>query len=216
MSSQVSDAYRLILTQQLPEKRLNHVMRVAETCKGLSLRYGANSNDAYMAGLFHDLAKYQSPQALAEDFNLPEEKLETQLYNQFRPVWHAYVAPLFVRHFFPEDPVFSPDVCQAMVWHTTGTDEMSLLDKILYVGDYIEPGRIGEPVDLVRQYAEINLDHAVFALSTIVLYHLLQTNRAIHPESIACRNAALLRCSVEFSQGCIKDIRSLSTFKDSD
>lgn len=213
MSVEVSKIYRSILEEQLPEKRLNHVYRVSETCGYLANRYGADPEKAQLAGLFHDLAKYQTPERFLTEYHLEISESEQYIFDTYPSVWHAFVAPQFVRHFFPEDRAFDEEVCRAMKWHTTGTAQMTVLDKILYVGDYIEPKRQGDAVELIRAWSEQDLDQAVLGLSTVLLFQLLLSGRLIHPESLSCRNAAMLRCSDRVVQDCLGAICELSMFK---
>ena len=206
----VPDRYLTILKEQLPEKRFNHVLRVAEICKDLSFRYGCDPVKAELAGWFHDIAKYHSPESFKKDFGLDVTSDSVNVYDHFRPVWHAFESQILVSYFFSEDDSFDSEVFSAMRFHTTGSGTMSLLDKILYVGDFIELGRKGESVEFVRSIAERDLDEAVYALSTIVMYKLLNTNRTIHPYSIDCRNSALQSCSDTFVESCLNKIKKLT------
>lgn len=91
----------------------------------------------------------------------------------------------------------SPEVESAIRWHTTGKADMSLLEKILWLADYIEPGRTTPGVEEIRRLAEIDLDDALRKALKNSLSYLEKRNAAPHP---ATREALAFLCRGEGSK----------------
>lgn len=122
-----------IVGSQLSKKRMDHVLRVTELTRRLAVRYGIDADRAVLAGLFHDAMKQWPQEKLLHWMRLYRPEL------LFLPeaIWHAFVAAdvLKVRYHIRDKAVL-----QAIAHHVEGNSS-SLLAKILYVADKIEPGR---------------------------------------------------------------------------
>lgn len=173
-----------LLSDLLPEKRLQHSIRVAETAEKLALFWGEDPSKAYLAGLLHDGAKYLNPDTWLER-GLPEPSFSRQLYQTYRPVWHAFVAPVLLKHAFG---IRQADVLSAAKWHTTGKAAMAPLDQIIFIADYIEPNRPFKECPYIRDLAHKNLDQATYALSVASILTLIHTGSLIHKETLLCRD----------------------------
>jgi len=169
-----------ILKATLGETRFAHTIGVCESAVSLAARYGANKEQAYLAALLHDCARGLSYEETIAYCEINQVKLDEYLQNDFNPV-HALVgADMAKRQFGIEDEM----VVQAIKHHATGCENMTLLDKVLFVADAIEPNRAGPDVDDARQAAERSLNEAIpFALHVKTRY-LRATNGTMHPNSI--------------------------------
>lgn len=165
-------------------KRYAHVLRVADTARALAYAHGQDVEKAYLAGLIHDTAKQMTPDTASERGVLISSNSRV-LYSQFAKVWHALVAPEVCRTLFG---IEDEDVLLAAKWHTTGTPSMSALEQIVFLADYIEPGRDVNDRSYIQDLSFLNLDKATFALSCSTLVSLCERGLNIHPESIACYN----------------------------
>jgi predicted HD superfamily hydrolase involved in NAD metabolism len=172
------------LSALISKKRFDHVVRVSQTAKDLANHYGYDSNKAYIAGLLHDAAKEQSPQSL-RDLGVSSDLVNDSVFSMFPKVWHALVAPEFCQLMFS---INDQDILSAMKFHTTGKDAMSILEQIVYVADFIEPGRDVPERQFVYDLAFESLDEACYALSLISMYSLMGRHLSIHPFSLACYN----------------------------
>ena len=173
----------------LPEKRYQHSLRVAEEAKGLARHYGASEEKAYLAGILHDAAKYLNPELLFQNFEFQCSDELKAVYEEYPAVWHSYVGPIFVEQVFG---ISSSTIQSAIRWHTTGGAEMGLMDEILFVSDFIEPGRPFPEVTSIRDLAYQNLQKAVLALSGISIFSLLARGLKIHPNTMLCYNHYLI------------------------
>jgi len=168
----------------LPDSRYEHTLRVAETAVTLAERYGADEKKAELAGLLHDIAKYFSEETLYQTISSHSEISDVFL-NYHSSVWHAPVGAVYVRE---QLGLSDLDIYNAIHYHTTGREGMSLLEKIIFLADYIEPGRNHPGVAPVRQLANENLDQAVSLALINTINYLIECYSPVFPDTIAAYN----------------------------
>lgn len=159
-------------------KRYEHTLGVAYTAAALAMRYNCNIKNAQMAGLLHDCAKCLSDEkrlSICEKHNISITELERR--NPF--LLHAKVGSFLAME---EYKITDSDIIHAILNHTTGRPGMSLLEKIIFVADYIEPGRKSAP-DLkeVRRLAFEDLDAALLKILGDTLEYLQSSDGEIDP-----------------------------------
>ena len=140
----------------LHPNRVNHVLGCRDTAVALAKQWGAEETDAARAALLHDITKALGPQhqlTLVEEYG----KILDDFSRENPKVLHALTGSLVAERIFGENE----QVVQAVRWHTTGRPYMSLLEKIIYVADYMEPNRNFPSVERLRQLAFTDLDEAV-------------------------------------------------------
>ena len=167
----------------MSEKRFTHVLGVEKAAVALAEKYGASAEKASIAALTHDYAKERPD----DEFELviKRDGFDLELLNWNNAVWHGIVGADFVQR---ELGIDDQEILQAIRLHTTGAAEMSLLDKIIYVADYIEPGRDFPGVVEARELAMVDLDEAVRYETKHTLQHLLETEKAVYPKTIETYN----------------------------
>lgn len=142
-------------------KRYEHTLGVAYTAAALAMRFGAPIQDAQTAGLLHDCAKCLSDEkrlALCEKHDIPITEVERR--NPF--LLHAKIGAFLARRKYG---VRDEDILNAVQYHTTGREGMSLLEKIIFVADYIEPGRKQAPnLAEIRRLSFEDLDAALLKI----------------------------------------------------
>lgn len=142
-------------------KRYEHTLGVAYTAAALAMRFGAPIQDAQTAGLLHDCAKCLSDEkrlALCEKYGVPITEVERR--NPF--LLHAKAGALLARRKYG---IRDEDILNAVQYHTTGREGMSLLEKIIFVADYIEPGRKQAPnLAGIRRLSFEDLDAALLKI----------------------------------------------------
>lgn len=168
--------------------RLDHVRGVVCTASDLAARYAPDEAPrARLAAWLHDAAKPWTEAALldyAERHNLPITPGDRQV----PMLLHGAVGyALAVERFGLDDPA----VREACAVHTTGAPEMSVLAKIIYVADMIEPGRSFSGVDELRAEAARDLDAALLGAASFKLRHLIRRQRTIDPRAFAHYNALI-------------------------
>ena len=159
---------RKAMEKELDPKRYEHTLGVAYTAASLAMCYGADLNSALIAGMLHDCAKCLSNEkkiSICKKHDLPINPAEEK--NPF--LLHAKVGSYLASKKYG---VTDPDILNAILNHTTGRPDMSLLEKIVWLSDYIEPGRKQAPnLPEIRRIAFENLDKAlVMALENTLSY----------------------------------------------
>ena len=159
---------RKAMEKKLDRKRYEHTLGVAYTAAVLAMRYHADIQNALLAGMLHDCAKCMNNEkklAICEKYNIAVN--ETERKNPY--LLHAKVGSfLAVRKYGVSDK----GVINAILNHTTGRPGMSLLEKIIWLSDYIEPGRKQAPhLAKIRELAFEDLDAAILmALEDTIRY----------------------------------------------
>lgn len=157
------------MEKSLDSKRFEHTMGVEYTAAALAMRYGASVEKAQLAGLLHDCAKCLSDEkrlAVCEKHNISMNDIERKNPS----LLHAKVGSfLAMEEYHVEDL----EVINAILNHTTGRPGMSLLEKIVFVADYIEPNRKQAPnLGEIRRLAFTDLDKALVCILRDTLAYL--------------------------------------------
>jgi predicted HD superfamily hydrolase involved in NAD metabolism len=168
---------------RMSERRFQHVLGVEETAIALAAKYGCSTEKASIAALTHDYAKERPD----EEFILviKREGYDPALLQYGNAIWHGLIGASFVER---ELGITDEEILQAIRVHTTGAAQMSLLDKIIYVADYIEPNRSFPGVQDAREIALLDLDEAVAFETKRTLAHLIEQEQQIYPKSIETYN----------------------------
>lgn len=181
------DEIKRYLKKNLKDSRYNHTLGVVETATKLAILHEVDMVKAEVAALCHDVAKNFSDDELEKIIRDENIELSVDEMNT-KSIWHAIVAPIVgKKEFFIEDE----EILSAMRWHTTGKENMTKLEKIVYLADLIEPSRDFPGVNEIRDIAEKNLDLAVLEGLTHTTKYLLQKGFAIDVNTIKARNYLL-------------------------
>lgn len=160
---------RKSMEKKLDPKRYEHTLGVAYTAASLAMRYDADMNNALVAGLLHDCAKCMTNEkrlAICEKHNIAISKAEEK--NPF--LLHAKVGSFLAMKKYG---VTDKDIINAILNHTTGRPGMSKLEKIIWLADYIEPGRRQAPnLAEIRKAAFEDLDKALLMALEDTLQYL--------------------------------------------
>lgn len=180
---------KLYLKENLKESRYNHTLGVSETAKKLAALNGVSEEKAEIAGFAHDVAKNLHMDVLKKIID--ENNIELSEVEKKNPeLWHSIVAPIEARDKLKID---DPEILSSLRWHTTGKENMSTLDKILYIADMIEPGRDFPGVDEIRSVTFKDLNKGVFAGLTHSIEYLLSKNLLIDINTLKARNYFLYK-----------------------
>lgn len=168
---------RKAMEQELSSKRYLHTLGVSYTAACLAMAHGADMESAMTAGLLHDCAK---PLKGEEQIALCEKNhLEISEVERSNPsaLLHAKVGAYLAENRYG---ITVPDILNAIRYHTTGRPKMSKLEKILYIADYIEPGRKHvADLDRIRQMAYRDLDATMAKILEDTLAYLKTTDGQI-------------------------------------
>lgn len=169
------------LKKVLSEKRYEHTLGVSFTASCLAMKYGFDINKARLAGLLHDCAKYMDDEELinaCETNGLPIS--ETERKSPY--LLHGKVGAFMAHKKYDID---DEDILNSVSFHTTGRAGMSLLEKIIFVSDYIEPQRSEDPnLELIRKCAFENLDECILMIYKDTFEYLKNTGRPIDSKAV--------------------------------
>lgn len=167
-------------------KRVPHAIGCSETAAKLAEHYGENMENAARAGILHDITKALGPR---EQLRLCEKyAIMTDEYGgEQTKLLHGKTAAAAAEHIFGENPA----VCSAISWHTTGRAHMSLLEKIVYIADYMEPNRDFNGVEKLRSLAYKDIDAAVLLGIQMTIGLLMQNKRSLNRHSVEARDYLL-------------------------
>lgn len=171
---------------QMPSKRWDHTLGVMASAVELANRFGGDSDKAELAALLHDYCKYwpidEQRRAYAEN------GLDPDLFRYDPQLLHGPLAAEVVRERYG---IADGEVLDAIRYHTSGRERMTLLDKIVCLADYIEPGRDFPTVGGIREMAEHSLERALVAGFDSTVQFLVEKGKKIFPLTIAARNALI-------------------------
>ena len=164
----------------LKPKRIPHVAGCEREAAALAMRWGEDAGDAAEAGILHDITKKLSMDEqliLAEKYGIVFDKFERENVK----LTHAITGAALARELFGvPDRIYS-----AIRWHTTVRPDMTLLEKIIYIADYIEPTRDFEGVDRLRKLAYENIDSAMALGLKMSLEELRQNGIEPHGATVS-------------------------------
>jgi predicted HD superfamily hydrolase involved in NAD metabolism len=176
------------LRRWIDERRLQHSMGVSRCAVDLARHYGVDEAKAELAGLVHDCAKCLS---LDKSLDLGRkygfEADEISLNNN--ALLHAPLGAYLAGDLFG---IQDTEVLEAIACHTTGKENMSLLDKIIFVADYIEVDRNYPGVKEIRKLAYADLNESVIKALELSIKNVLERGRLLHPMTIEARNYLIM------------------------
>ena len=162
----------MAIKNRLPAGRFLHTLGVEETAQNLANKYGMDTERVRIAALLHDIAK---PLGTEEILRICQEGGdpvgEEELASE--KVLHAKAGAVLARRDFH---ITDEEILSAIRFHTTGRPEMTLLEKIIFIADYIEPGRSKAPnLEKIRREAQIDLNRCICMIARDTLQHLRET-----------------------------------------
>ena len=174
---------RCVALTMLKHKRIPHVLGTEETAAKLARRWGADEEDARRAALLHDCTKKCSREqhlALCRQYKIELDDME----QREEKLLHARTGAAVAAEVFG----VSREAAEAIRWHTTGKADMTLLEKIIYLADYIEPTRDFCDLTQLRRLAFEDLDAALLLGFTMAVKDLKKKGMPVHPDSVYARD----------------------------
>ena len=182
------DELRPIALSYLKPKRMPHVLGTEQEAVRLARRYGGNEIQARIAALLHDCTKkLDMPEqlALCAQYGIELDELEQKALK----LLHSKTGAAIARDVFGvEDAVYD-----AIWYHTTGKPDMTLLEKIIYLADYIEPSRDFDGVDTLRQAVYEDLDHGLLMGLSMTIQEMEEMGNPVHHLTRDARDYLLKR-----------------------
>ncbi|WP_432408930.1 bis(5'-nucleosyl)-tetraphosphatase (symmetrical) YqeK [Wukongibacter sp. M2B1] len=176
-----------VIKDKLPHRRYKHSLGVCESAAWLAKKYNECPNKAKVAGLLHDYAKYLNDydsREYVEEFQIEiDEVIDFNI-----DLAHGLIAAELIRSRFN---IMDEEILNAVRYHTIGRKNMTNLEKIIYLADYIEPNRKFPGVEEIRNVSKHDLNKAVLMTLDNSIKHVISKGLLIHNNSILARNALI-------------------------
>lgn len=171
----------------LKPSRYQHTINVADEAIKLGEKYSYNTEDCYIAGLLHDIAKVKDLETLKQicdkaGYDMEIKELESLILN---PNSHSVLGAYIAEKTFG---IKDEKILNAIRFHTTGRVNMGLLEKIVFLADYIEVGRDFEGLEEVRRLAYIDIDKAILAALNNNIVHVVKSGKVLLEDTVKARN----------------------------
>lgn len=179
MDSQLKDE----IISKIGASKVQHTLGCIKEARKLAEHYGANVLDAEYAMLFHDVTKHFSKEeqfTFCEKYGIMIDDVERETYK----LLHAKTASEFAR----QEYGMNDDICRAIRYHTTLRRDMTLIEKIAYLADYIEENRSFDGVEIARKTAYTDIDETLRYCLDTAIKEVMEKGNLLHYNTIEARN----------------------------
>lgn len=182
------DDYKKIIKERMGKKRYIHSINVAKAALQLAKKYGADTEKAVTAGILHDITKETPNDEQLQIINSNGIILDN--VQEFSPkTWHAISGSAYVKQNLKID---DEDILNAIRYHTSGRANMSLLEKIIFVADFIGDERDYDGVEIMRAKAKNSLEEAMLYGVSFTIKDLVQRQCAIDVNTLSLYNELII------------------------
>ena len=181
------------LIKRLSKEKYIHSISVMDTAVDMARHYGVFDERFVIAGLLHDCAKDISTE---EMFKLcVKYHVKVDIYQKSQPaLLHGALGAEIAKHDFE---IEDEEILRSIKYHTTGCENMGMFEKIIYMADYIEPGRCFLGVKKLRKLSYKNIDQAMVEGLNMSIKEVIKKKGLIHPDTIHARNSILVNCNLQ-------------------
>lgn len=174
---------RQLCAQMVRPKRFHHCACVAKAAVELAPLFGADAEQAEIAGWLHDVMKHQPDSVLLKTMAGSAIMSDKQLMRK-KKLWHAWAGGIYVR----ETLGLPQELASAVFYHTTGRADMTPLEKTVFLADYISEDRVGEDAEAVRRLAGENGDAACLLALQQTISRLTKAGRFLELTTVEAYN----------------------------
>ncbi len=181
--------YKELLQKRLTPKRYHHSLCVADEAVRLAIKYGGDTDKAYLAGLLHDITKTATEEEHLNIFNKFGIMLNDVEKNADK-LWHAISGAAYIKY---ELGITDDEIITAVRYHTTARANMSQLEKILYLADFTSADRDYDDIDIMREKVEISMEAALDYALSYSINDLVSRKKLLHLDTIMAYNENTLK-----------------------
>ena len=181
--------YKKILQKRLTPKRYNHSLCVADEAVRLALKYGGDPDKAYLSGLLHDITKNATEQEhlqIFSEFGIMLNDIEKNA----EKLWHAISGAAYIEHVLS---IKDQEIITAVRYHTTAREDMTQLEKLLYLADFTSADRDYDDIDIMRQKVEISMEAALDYALSYTISDLVSRGKPLHLDTVKAYNQNALK-----------------------
>ncbi|MBR3835783.1 MAG: bis(5'-nucleosyl)-tetraphosphatase (symmetrical) YqeK [Clostridia bacterium] len=177
-----------LIGSKLETRRFEHSLNVAESARYLAEKYGYDADKAFTAGLLHDVMKNASPEEQLKV--IAESGVELSPAEASNPkLWHAIAGAAYLKTVMGID---DEELYLAVRYHTTGRAGMSLIEKIVYLADYISAERGYNGVEDMRRLCDESMESAILYALEFGIPDLVKKGSVVHPDSVNLYNEVII------------------------
>ena len=184
----LSNDFTQIIRNRMGDYRFEHSVNVAKSAVMLALKYGADVEKAELAGILHDSCKEIDKEEMLQIINDSGIMLDVAEENSSK-LWHAIAGYCYAKDVLK---IEDEDVLNAIRYHTTGRANMSLLERIIFIADFISDERMYNGVEIMREKANSSLEEAMLYGLQFTIGNLAERNLVIHPNALDCYNQVVI------------------------
>lgn len=181
--------YKEILKKRLNPKRYNHSLCVADEAVRLAHKYGGDCENAYLAGLLHDVTKNAAKEEhlkIFSEFGIILNDVEKSA----EKLWHAISGAAYIEHVLG---IKDTEIITAVRYHTTARENMTQLEKLLYLADFTSADRDYDDIDIMREKVEISMEAALSYALSYTINDLVSRGKALHLDTVKAYNQNALK-----------------------
>jgi len=176
------------LKNNLKESRYKHSLSVRDTAVELAKKYGEDEFKARLAGLTHDCAKNMNHKEIIAI--IEKNGYNIDMVSRNNPeLLHGLAGSIIAKNVMG---IEDEDILNSIAYHTTGRKEMSLLEKIIYIADYVEPLRNFPGVDKLRETVYRDLDEGILLSFNNTITYVISLGQLLHRDTIDARNYIII------------------------
>lgn len=184
--------YKELIRPRMTEHRFRHSCAVAERARHLALRWHADPEKAFVAGMVHDICKdipkEEQLKCICENGIIPDDVLMSN-----PSLWHSLAGSLYL----PSVGVDDPDILSAVRYHTSARADMTLLEEIIYMADLTSADRRYHDIEHVRRLCESSLHKATFYALQYIVGDLARQARPISRDTWEAYNCYRAKAAEE-------------------
>ncbi|MEW5691835.1 MAG: bis(5'-nucleosyl)-tetraphosphatase (symmetrical) YqeK [Candidatus Hydrogenedentota bacterium] len=171
------------LKRELSEELYRHSLGVSKTARNLARKHHINEDKAYISGLLHDCARDFNKEELRE--LIKKHKIRLDKYEQnISSVWHSIVGSVLAKKVYG---IKDRDILKAIREHTTGSNRPGDLSILIYISDFIEPGRKFDSLEELRKLSSKDLYKTAYLTINKKMKHIKKKGKTIHPATLNFR-----------------------------
>lgn len=182
------EEYKAVIKPFLSEKRYYHSVCVSKAATELAKKYGSDPLKAQTAGILHDIMKDTPPEQQLEKMKHYGIKL-TEVELAAPKLWHAMLGTEYLRN---ELHIEDTEILNAVRYHTTGRRNMTLLERVLFMADFISADRDYPGVEELRKAAQKDMNTALLEGLSYTISDLANSGKPIHPDTLEAYNQMAL------------------------
>jgi predicted HD superfamily hydrolase involved in NAD metabolism len=182
------EEYKAVIKPFLSEKRYYHSICVSEAAVELAKKYGADPLKAQTAGILHDIMKDTPREKQLDKMKQYGIKL-SEIELAAPKLWHAMLGAEYIKNELHIDDV---EILDAVRYHTTGRKNMTLLERVLFMADFISADRDYPGVEELRQAAQKDMNTALLEGLSYTISDLAGSKKPIHPDTMEAYNQIAL------------------------